>query len=124
MLKDIHAFLSQYSEQICIHALMLRKVLLENLPGIIEQVDMPAKMIAYCYGQKYTEMICVIIPSQKGLKLGFYKGTELPDPDQLLKGSGKVSRYVEIKTADDIHSDALKDLLRNALTAYTIRTRK
>jgi len=124
MLKDVHAFLSQYSEQVCIHSLMLRKVLLENLPGIIEQVDMPAKMIAYCYGQKYTEMICVIIPSQKGLKLGFYKGTELPDPDRLLKGSGKVSRYVEIKTADDIHSDALKDLLRNALTAYTIRTRK
>ncbi len=124
MLKDIHTFLSQYNEQVCIHALMLRKILLENLPGIVEQVDIPAKMIAYCYGQKYTEMICAIIPSQKGLKLGFYKGAELPDPDQLLKGSGKVSLYVEIRTVDDINSDALKDLLRNALTAYTIRTGK
>ena len=74
--KKVESFLSQYDEQVFSSALKLRDVLLANLPDIIEQVDIPAKMIAYCYGQKYEEMICTIIPSKKGLKLGFYKGTE------------------------------------------------
>lgn len=81
-------------------------------------------MIAYCYGQKYTEMVCTIIPSKKGIKLGFYKGTDLADPENLLRGNGKLSRYVEIKTEDDIHSVALEALLQEAFNAYKIRNNK
>lgn len=44
---DIAAFLLYYDDQISANALKLRNVLLENLPGIKEQIDVPAKMIAY-----------------------------------------------------------------------------
>ena len=114
-------FLSQYDEPVCKAAIQLRKIVLANLPGIIEQVDLPAKMIAYCYGQKYIEMICTIIPSKKGIKLGFYKGADLPDAQHLLEGTGKISRYVEIKTGEKINPGAVKDLLKNALAAYKER---
>ena len=116
--KQIDEFLSQYDEQVFVNALKLRKILLANLPGIIEQLDIPARMIAYCYGQKYAELICVIIPSKKGLKLGFNRGTELPDPDSLLEGTGKISRYVVVKSSEQIKSKALKKLIENALAAY------
>ena len=119
--KKIHEFLSQYDLPVYNAALQLRKVILPKLPGIIEQIDLPAKMIAYCYGQKYIEMICTIIPSKKGIKLGFYKGAELPDPQHLLQGTGKISRYVEIKTGEKINSEAVKELLKNALAAYKER---
>ena len=82
---------------------------------------MPAKMIAYSYGPKYADMICTLIPSKKGLKLGFYKGNELPDPDNILEGSGKISRYVQIKDEDQVKSPAIKELLWNALEAYKKR---
>jgi hypothetical protein len=114
-------FLSQYDEQIFMRALKLRKILFANLPNIIEQVDIPARMIAYCYGQKYLEMICTIIPSKKGLKLGFYKGTELPDPSELLEGEGKISRYVVVHSDQQINSPSIKKLLTNALKAYKQR---
>jgi hypothetical protein len=65
-------------------------------------------MIAYSYGQEYAEMICTIIPSKKGVKLGFYKGIDLPDPDKLLEGAGKISRYIEIRSNEQINSPALK----------------
>jgi hypothetical protein len=78
-------------------------------------------MIAYCYGQKYAELICVIIPSKKGLKLGFNKGNELPDPSGLLKGNGKISRYVLINSDIEIKSMDLMNLLSNALKAYNNR---
>src|SRR5258708_4840344 len=116
--NNIDDFLSQYDEQVFRNALILRDVLLKNLPNIIEQLDIPAKMIGFCYGQKYSELICTIIPSKKGLKLGFNRGTELPDPDKLLRGDGKISRYVEIKSEEQIKSGAVKKLLANALILY------
>ena len=114
----IDNFLSQYNEDVFSNALKLREVLFANLPGIIEQIDIPAKMIAYCYGQKYADLICVIIPSKKGLKLGFNRGTELPDPGGLLKGTGKISRYVIIKSDKEIKSPAIKKLLLSALKIF------
>jgi hypothetical protein len=75
-------------------------------------------MIAYCYGQKYADLICVIIPSKKGLKLGFNRGVEIDDPENLLKGSGKISRYVQIKSSEQIASVSLKKLLASALKIY------
>ena len=119
--KTINEFLSGYNEETFANALKLREVLFANLPNIIEQPDIPAKMIAYCYGQKYTEMICTIIPSKKGIKLGFYMGVELPDPDQLLEGTGKISRYIEIRTAEQIKNPALKKLIESALAGYKKR---
>jgi len=117
----VRAFLSQYDERIFANALKLREILLVNLPNVIEQVDISAKMIAYCYGQKYEEMICTIIPSKKGLKVGFYKGKDLPDPQKLLKGTGKISRYVEIESDEQITSVALKKLIADAFKAYEHR---
>lgn len=122
--KDMDSFLSQYSEQVFSNALILRELILKNLPEVQEQIDIPAKMIAYCYGQKYAEMVCTLIPSQKGLKLGFYKGTDLPDPENMLKGNGKLSRYVEIKSQDDIKTEALTTLLKETFNAYKIRNIK
>jgi len=118
--KQINEILSQYDELVFTRALKLREVLFANLPGVTEQIDNSAKMIAYCYGQKYAELICVIIPSKKGLKLGFNRGTELPDPDHLLEGTGKISRYVQIKSEEQINSKALKNLIEQAFFTYEI----
>jgi hypothetical protein len=119
--KKINEFLSKYDDEVFINATHLREVLFENLPDIVEQLDTSAKLIAYCYGQKYIELICVLIPSKKGLKLGFNRGVDLPDPDNLLEGTGKISRFVKIKSAEQINSLSLKRLLKTALSAYRQR---
>ena len=66
-------------------------------------------------------MVCTIIPSKKGIKLGFYKGVDLPDPYHLLEGKGKVSPYAVIRSEEQINSQAIKQLLENALSAYKQR---
>ena len=114
-------FLSQYGEEIFTRALKLRQLVLKTLPGVTEQLDIPARMVAYVYGPRYADMVCTIIPSKKGLKLGFYKGNELPDPDGLLEGTGKISRYVVIDSDKQAGSVALKKLLKVALDAYKKR---
>lgn len=114
-------FLSQYDEKVFGNAMKLRKIIFANLPRITEQLDTSARLVAYCYGKKYAELICVLIPSKKGLKLGFNRGIDLPDPDNLLEGTGKISRYVKIESDEQIKSTALKKLLESALKAYKER---
>lgn len=122
--KEINDFLMQYDREVFNNAQILRKIIIKTLPDIQEQIDMPAKMIAYGYGQKYTEIVCTLIPSKKGLKLGFYDGANFPDPDNLLKGKGKVSRYIEIKSRKDINTTVLTTLLNEAFCRYNIRNFK
>lgn len=123
MIEDgkLKIFLGQYDKEIVNNIMSLREIISDCLPGIKEQVDLPAKMIAYIYGQRYLDMICTIIPSKTGIKLGFYKGTDLPDPQRLLEGKGKISRYVQIKTKEQIESPAIRTLIENALEAYKVR---
>lgn len=61
--------------------------------------------------------------SKKGVKLGFYKGSELRDPEHLLTGSGKVHRYVAINSQEDIDNAALLNLLDEAVRAHQKRSR-
>jgi hypothetical protein len=116
--EDIHKFLLPYYGTEVNNTLVLRQRLLHLLPDITEQIDLPAKMICYCYGQKYSELICVIIPSKKGLKLGFNRGTAINDPRGLLQGSGKISRYVPITSEEQINGEALNYLITCALNLY------
>lgn len=99
----------------------LRLFLLENLPGITEQPDEKAGIIGYNYGTGYKTMIGSIILSQKGVKLGLYKSSELPDPSGLLAGKGKVHQHVAIQTMGDINRPELKALLLAAVQAYNER---
>ncbi len=119
--NEITLFLSQYSDQVFNCAMHVREILMRYLPDIQEQIDISARMISYSYGKRYADTICVLIPSKKGLKLGFYKGNELPDLENLLKGTGKISRYIEIKDLGDILPEPFSVLLLEALKAYKIR---
>lgn len=114
-------FMAGYQTSVQESVFLLRQHVLNLLPEVTEQVDVPAKMMAYTYGQKYNQLVCVIIPSKKGVKLGFNQGASLPDPEKLLEGTGKISRYVVINSDELIQSEALKMLILSAYEAYLER---
>lgn len=117
----IDELLHGYPERVAGMAYRLRQLILAQLKGIDETPDLPAKLIAYGYGPGYKHTICTIILSKKGIKLGLWRGTELPDPEGLLQGSGKVHRYVAIGQDEDIDNPALVQLLVEASNAYRVR---
>src|SRR5688572_33346143 len=100
--------LSKYDKEVSTLGFQLREFLLKELKQITEYPDGPANIIGYGYAPGYKALVCTIIPSKKGIKLGFYNGSVLPDPKKLLTGSGKVHRYVEIKSEHDIQNPAIK----------------
>jgi hypothetical protein len=111
------SILWKYEEKISTLGFQLRDFVFSELKDIVETPDNSANVIGYGYGPGYKNMICTIIPSKKGIKLGFYKGGELPDAKKLLTGTGKVHKYVEIKSEEDMNDD-LKTLMANALKKY------
>ena len=118
------SILEKYDENVSALGRKARAFLLKELKGIIEYPDMPANIIGYGYGPGYKATICTIIPSKKGIKLGFYKGSELPDPTKLLTGSGKVHKHVDLKSDVDLKNPALKKLVAEAFGAYEVRSRE
>lgn len=94
-----------------------RRLLDGAFPGVAQSLDESAKLIGYSYGPGYKGVVCTLILSRKGVKLGIVRGSELPDPKQLMQGSGKVHRYVDLRTIADVKRPGLKPLLKAALAA-------
>ncbi len=123
MSTKAETILMKYNEQVSTLGSQLREFLLTQLEGCTEIPDTTANIIAYGYGTGYADTVCVIIPSKEGIKLGFYRGSELPDPTKLLTGSGKLHRYVEIKSKKDLRTRSLKQLIMEAINAWKSRTK-
>ena len=111
-------FLSEYPPPVRDVALELRKTILTTIPGAREMLDRPSRIVAYGFGAGYADMICTIIPSKTGVKLGIVRGTTLPDPHGLLEGPGRLHRYVALAKPSDLRRPGLKPLLTAAVRAW------
>lgn len=119
-MKTFLDLISLYPEHVQLLAHSAHLFIKGQLPEIKQEVDMFAKLIGYSYGPGYKGMICTLIFSQKNVKIGFYKGVELYDPQGLLKGTGKVHRHVAVQKEEDLN-DALSTLFKEAVTKYRQR---
>lgn len=98
-----------------------RRLLLKLLPDVEESVDPSAAVLSYGYGPGYRGMVCTLILSKSGVKLGFVRGAELADPASLLAGSGKTHKYVQLNSAPDPTDPDLKRLIKVAQVAWRKR---
>ena len=98
-----------------------RRLLLKLLPGAEETADSSASVLSYGYGPGYRGMICTLILSKSGVKLGFVRGAELPDSSGLLEGSGKKHKYVQLKTPADLDRPGVKELIKAGHAAWKQR---
>ena len=108
-------FLAPYDPRVQEVALKLRDLVLHAAPGAMEQVDHPAKLLAYGWRQTYKDTICVIMPLKAAVNLGFPRGVDLPDPAGLLTGTGKRARHVHITAIQEVGMPALRALLEAAV---------
>src|SRR5688500_17579680 len=99
-------------------ALAARRLIVAAIPNTVETVDAKAKVVGYGFGKGYADMICTIILSKSGVKLGLVGGARLPDPEQLLEGTGRVHRYVKLAQASDLSKPAVKALLASGVAVW------
>jgi len=113
--------LSRYPADVQAQAVRARRFILETLPKADESVDESAGVLGYGYGPGYKGLISTLILSKSGVKLGLAHGAELPDPDGLLAGSGKVHRHVQLRATSDLEQRGVVRLLEAARAAWQER---
>ena len=101
-----------------------RKLIYKVLPEVIEVVWVRQKNAGFGTGiKKSTEHFCWLMPATKHVNLGFNYGAELPDPKNLLEGTGKLFRHYKVKSINDLSNPDLITLLKFA-TTYRVPAKK
>ncbi len=96
-------------------ALRTRALIRDVYPEVVEVAWPKQRVIGYGVGpKKMSEHFCYISVSGNHVNLGFNYGSELPDPDQLLEGTGKLFRHVKIRSTAALENPALRRLLEAA----------
>lgn len=99
----------------------VRKLIKEAAPGIMEEWKWRGTPVwshhgGVCTGESYKQVV----------KLTFFKGASLKDPESLFNSSleGNVRRAIDIHQDDEIDESALKDLIRAAVSLNVSGKRK
>ena len=108
----VDGFLTNYPEEIQKISRKLRDIVGHEMKNAEEFLYYNA--INYSLSSSPLDRVCYIRPLQKRVTLGLLFGRQLDDPKQLLRGIGKRSRYVVVRTEDEAKNSGLKSLVKAA----------
>ncbi len=92
-----------------------RALLADVMPGITEVPWARQKIAGYGIGpKKMSQHFCYIAPFKQHLNLGFMYGAHLPDPENLLEGSGRDLRHIKIQRSEQLQQPAVRELIEHA----------
>ena len=114
---SIARFFARYPTRVSDLATSLRDAIHAAIPDAVETLDEPGRVVGYAVGAGYSGLVCTIIPSKTGVKLGIVRGAELSDPRGLLEGAGKRHRYVQFNEPRDLERAGIEELLKAARDA-------
>lgn len=94
----------------------LRELILSVDPDPCVVVRLGDRAATFGIGpKKMSEGYCYILPYSDWVNLGFYKGTDIDDPDRLLEGTGSKMRHVKIRSLEECGNPSLIALIDSAL---------
>ncbi|MFC5409520.1 DUF1801 domain-containing protein [Larkinella bovis] len=114
MTKPVETFLADYKPEVRDLALRVRELVRSILPEAHESVNTSHKTIIYGNSPRMADEICYIAPLSSSVNLGFNYGTQLPDPNGLLKGTGKLLRHIKFESTDEVSVPGIVELLKIA----------
>ena len=103
----------------------LRKTIHDADPEIVEELKWKGTPVF-----SHDGVVCLFKPFKDKVKLTFYEGAPLPDPEKLFNSmlEGNKWRAIDFFEGDEIKEHALKELIRKAVAQNvrrtTIRTKK
>jgi hypothetical protein len=110
----VAAFLAGYPPLVRAIAERLRAIVRRAEPGAIETLHARHNHFGYSRSGKLREEVLYICPLQTYVRLGFFYGGTLSDPDHRLAGEGKRLRHVKLATVEQADDPAVARLVRAA----------
>jgi hypothetical protein len=114
---QLDSFIARFSREITEQVHLVLKKLRSRLPGAVEMVydNYYALVIGFCPAERASEVIMSVAVYPKHINLCFFAGDRLPDPQKLLQGSGKITRYIRLDGAETLDQPAVKALMKAAV---------
>ena len=117
--KELASFIGKYSPEVAAVAKAALVKLRKRLPGAVELVwdNYNALAIAFGSSEKLDDVVFSIALYPRWVSLFFKNGATLPDPQGLLKGSGKGIRHIVLEGAATLDIPAVRKLMDQAQRA-------
>ena len=114
---QLDAFLDRFSPAMAAEARSALKKVRARLPGAVEMVfdNYYALVIGFSPVERASEAFLSIAVYPRWMNLNFFPGDRLPDPHKVLKGSGKLNRYVRLEGAATLDEPAVQALIKAAV---------
>ena len=97
-------------------ALGLRELVLNEAPDAEEVLySVYAEVIVFKLPGRPSGAFCNVAVYSRHVNLVFYRGSGLPDPHQVMKGSGKTMRHIRFDSLDDLDRQFIPTYIRAAI---------
>ena len=115
--NQLDDFIARYTPQIASSGRSVFVKLREIVPHALILVydNYNALVIGFGPNERASDAIFSIVLYPKWISLFFLQGAHLPDPEGLLRGSGKIVRHLVLQSADDLEIPAIRLLISTAL---------
>ena len=124
---ELAAFIAKYSPAIAREGRAALAKLRRLIPGASELVYDNFNWLVVGFGpsERASEAVISLVFTPRWLTLCFLQnGPELPDPQKLLRGSGRVVRSTRLGGAADLDRPAIRALIRAALKRADVPIRR
>jgi hypothetical protein len=114
--KELAGFIAKFTPEIGSLAMSIRAEMRKRYPMANELVydNYNALAIGFCPGEKTSDAIFSIALYPRWVSLFFLQAQGLPDPAGVLKGSGKVVKYVVLPSPDALDQPEIQVLMNEA----------
>lgn len=105
----VDQYIAELSEKNQKIVITLRDLILGASPELFEEFkwSMP--------NYSYNGLVSYLQVAKTHVNLGFHRGNELEDPENLLQGNAKTMRHIQIKETDEIPKEAITKLIQQAV---------
>jgi hypothetical protein len=111
---EVQQLLADHPPAVARATLELRHLLRTAYPEFQERVRTGWHSINYRHPQ--VGFVCGLFPRETGVTLVFERGTQLPDPDGLLRGTGRTVRSLEFVAAPTSEeADVIAEFVHQAI---------
>ena len=110
-------FIAKFTPEVATLAKAVRARMRRRLPNAVEMVYDNYNFLVFGFGptERPSEAVFSVAAYARGVGLCFIHGAKLPDPDKLLRGSGKQVRNIKLPTAATLDEPAVRRLIATAI---------
>jgi hypothetical protein len=114
--KDLERFLQPYPAEVQQMALWLRGLMWDLYPDANELIYDNYNAVAFGWSptDRLGHTFCSVAVMPRYVHFGFYRGSELEDPEKILLGKGNQYRYIIVERKEDFPKAYMKKRIKEA----------